>query len=105
MRDESAKEEIVFSKLKSLALFDLDSLPSFCSSNYIFNFPSSEDLLVIGCPKMNVLTTGELITEPRGVDVMYRNGGDPCWDGELKTTIQQLHKQKLLEGSSSYSKT
>ncbi|KAH9670284.1 Disease resistance protein [Citrus sinensis] len=100
--NELAKEEIVFSKLKTLALADLYSLTSFCSGNYIFKFPSLEDLFVIGCPKMKIFTIGELSTPPR-VNVMYRNRGAPCWDGDLNTTIQQLHK--LLDGSSSGSNT
>ncbi|KAL9429737.1 hypothetical protein AB3S75_031538 [Citrus x aurantiifolia] len=102
--NQLAKEEIVFSKLKRLSLVDLDSLTSFCSGNYIFKFPSLEYLFVVGCPKMNIFTTGELSTPPR-VDVMYRDTGPLCWDGDLNTTIRQLHRVKLLERSSSYSNT
>ncbi|XP_024037302.1 disease resistance protein RPS2 isoform X2 [Citrus clementina] len=102
--NQLAREEIVFNKLKMLSLLDLDSLTSFCSGNYIFKFPSLEVLFVVGCPKMNIFTTGELSTPPR-VDVMYRNRGAPCWDGDLNTTIQQLHRVKLLDGSSSHSNT
>lgn len=72
--NETAKEEIVFSKLKTLSLVDLDSLTSFYSGDYTFKFPSSEDLFVIGCPKMDIFTTGELST-PTRVDVMYSQGG------------------------------
>ncbi|KAH9670286.1 Disease resistance protein [Citrus sinensis] len=92
--NQLAREEIVFNKLKMLSLLDLDSLTSFCSGNYIFKFPSLEVLFVVGCPKMNIFTTGELSTPPR-VDVMYRNRGAPCWDGDLNTTIQQLHRVKV----------
>ncbi|GAY66750.1 hypothetical protein CUMW_251280 [Citrus unshiu] len=64
-KDGVEKEEIVFRKLKTLELFDLDSLTSFCSANYTFKFPSLQDLYVIGCPKMKIFTTGESITPPR----------------------------------------
>ena len=92
--NQLAREEIVFNKLKMLSLFNLDSLTSFCSGNYIFKFPSLEVLFVVGCPKMNIFTTGELSTPPR-VEVMYRNRGAPCWDGDFNTTIQQLHRVKV----------
>ncbi|GAY67552.1 hypothetical protein CUMW_257430, partial [Citrus unshiu] len=96
------KEEIVFTKLKSISLVDLDSLTSFCSANYTFNFPSLQDLEVIGCPKMTIFTTVELCTPPR-VNVWYGEGN--LWrsdDGGVNTTIQHLHDEKLLEGSSSH---
>ncbi|KAH9752719.1 Disease resistance protein [Citrus sinensis] len=96
-------EEIVFSKLKALILCDLDSLTSFCSANYTFKFPSLEYLEVIGCPKMKTFTSGESNTPPR-VSVSYGESEDQRrWaNNDLNTTIQQLHAEKLLAGSSSY---
>ncbi|KAH9686666.1 Disease resistance protein [Citrus sinensis] len=96
-------EEIVFSKLKALILCDLDSLTSFCSANYTFKFPSLEYLEVIGCPKMKTFTSGESNTPPR-VNVSYGESEDQQrWaNNDLNTTIQQLHAEKLLAGSSSY---
>lgn len=38
--DEAANEKIVFSKVKTLALFDLFRLTSFGSGNCTFKFPS-----------------------------------------------------------------
>ncbi|GAY31858.1 hypothetical protein CUMW_272520 [Citrus unshiu] len=64
-KDGVEKEEIVFRKLKRLELRDLDSLTSFCSANYTFEFPSLQDLSVIGCPKFKIFTTGESSTPPR----------------------------------------
>ncbi|KAH9752664.1 Disease resistance protein [Citrus sinensis] len=103
-KDGVEKEEIVFRKLKRLELRDLDSLTSFCSANYTFEFPSLQELCVIGCPKMNFFTTGESITPPR-VNVWYgETSNQRRWAGnDLNTTIQQLHAEKLLAGSSSYS--
>ncbi|KAH9686633.1 Disease resistance protein [Citrus sinensis] len=96
-KDGVEKEEIVFRKLKTLELFDLDSLTSFCSANYTFKYPSLQDLHVIGCPKMKIFTTGESITPPR-VNVWYGETEDRLlWtNNDLNTTIQQLHAEKLL---------
>ncbi|KAH9686702.1 hypothetical protein KPL70_014464 [Citrus sinensis] len=96
-KDGVEKEEIVFRKLKTLDLVDLDSLTSFCSANYTFKFPSLQDLYVIGCPKMKIFTTGESITPPR-VNVYYGETADQRrWaNNDLNTTIQQLHAEKLL---------
>ncbi|KAH9752715.1 Disease resistance protein [Citrus sinensis] len=98
------KEEIVFSKLSALSLFDLDSLTSFSSGNYAFKLPSLEDLWVIGCPKMKIFTKGELST-PLRLNVRYGTSDDKLrWsNNDLNTIIQQLHQEKLLEGSSRYS--
>ncbi|KAH9752696.1 hypothetical protein KPL71_014800 [Citrus sinensis] len=103
-KDGVEKEEILFSKLKTLELFDLDSLTSFCSANYTFKLPSLQNLWVIGCPKMKIFTTGESIT-PLRVNVCYGETADQRrWaNNDLNTTIQQLHAEKLLAVSSSYS--
>ncbi|KAH9752596.1 Disease resistance protein [Citrus sinensis] len=103
-KDGVEKEEIVFCKLKTLQLFDLDSLTSFCSANYTFKFPSLQELWVIGCPKMKTFTTGESIT-PLRVNVCYgETSNQRRWaNNDLNTTIQQLHAEKLLAVSSSYS--
>ncbi|KAH9752655.1 hypothetical protein KPL71_014782 [Citrus sinensis] len=103
-KDGVEKEEIVFRKLKTLELFDLDSLTSFCSPNYTFKLPSLQDLWVIGCPKMKIFTTGEAITPPR-VNVWYGETADQRrWaNNDLNTTIQQLPAEKLLAVSSIYS--
>ncbi|KAH9686736.1 Disease resistance protein [Citrus sinensis] len=103
-KDGVEKEEIVFRKLKRLELRDLDSLTSFCSANYTFKFPSLQDLSVIGCPKFKIFTTGESSTPPR-VNVWYgETSNQRRWaSNDLNTTIQQLHAEKLLAGSSLYS--
>ncbi|KAH9686644.1 hypothetical protein KPL70_014430 [Citrus sinensis] len=103
-KDGVEKEEIVFPKLKRLELRDLDSLTSFCSANYTFKFPSLQDLSVIGCPKLKIFTTGESSTPPR-VNVWYgETSNQRRWaSNDLNSTIQQLHAEKLLAGSSSYS--
>ncbi|XP_031249537.1 uncharacterized protein LOC116107400 [Pistacia vera] len=89
--------EITFCKLKSLTLFGLESLRSFCSGNYTFIFPSLEELFVIECPNMNVFSRGVLST-PKLQEVQQRWVADAWrWDGDLNTTIRQLHKKMLEE--------
>ena len=90
------KEEIVFSKLITLSLFDLDSLTSFSSANYTFKFPCLQDLSVIGCPKMKIFTKGESTT-PLRVNVRYGRSEDKVrWsNNDLNTIIQQLHQEKV----------
>ncbi|KAH9696839.1 Disease resistance protein [Citrus sinensis] len=92
----SAKEEIVFIKLKSLDLHHLDSLTSFSSGNYTFRFPSLEYLCVIGCPKMKIFTAGDLRTLTESVCYGYGHGE---WrsDSNINKIIHQLHEEKLLE--------
>ncbi|KAJ4721529.1 Disease resistance protein [Melia azedarach] len=84
-------DNIIFNKLKSLRLENLESLASFCSGNCTFKFSSLEELIMIGCPKMKNFSRGELTTP--GVKVRYGDGGDE-WRGssDLNATIQQLHE-------------
>ncbi|KAH9752713.1 hypothetical protein KPL71_014810 [Citrus sinensis] len=90
------EEEIVFTKLKILYLYDLDSLTSFCSANYTFKFPSLEDLSIIGCPKMKIFTKGEL-NAPLRVNFYYgeRDDQQPWANNDLNTIIQHLHAEKM----------
>ena len=89
------KEEIVFSKLRYMALLDLENLTSFCFGivDYTLKFPSLEDLSVTGCRNMKIFTTGDLIT-PKRVNVWYSES--MCrWDNDLNRTIQHLHQEKV----------
>ncbi|KAK9230139.1 hypothetical protein WN944_023106 [Citrus x changshan-huyou] len=94
---ENFEEEIVFTKLKILSLYDLDSLTSFCSANYTFKFPSLEDLSIIGCPKMKIFTKGEL-NVPLRVNFYYGERVDQQrWaNNDLNTIIQHLHAEKAI---------
>ncbi|KAJ4721534.1 Disease resistance protein [Melia azedarach] len=82
----SEGDSIVFSKLKSLSLRFSKSLASFCSGNCAFKFPALEELVVIGCPKMEIFCRGEL-TAPR-VKVQYDNKGR--WESDLNKVIEEL---------------
>ncbi|ESR45735.1 hypothetical protein CICLE_v10003164mg [Citrus x clementina] len=94
-KDGVEKEEIVFRKLKALGLRDLESLTSFCSANYTFEFPSLEYLEVIGCPKMKTFTTGDSSTPPRVNVWCGATSNQRRWaNNDLNRTIQQLHAEK-----------
>ncbi|KAF2294860.1 hypothetical protein GH714_024572 [Hevea brasiliensis] len=81
------KEDIIFSKLGKLERFSLPSLVSFCSADHSFKFPSLTEVIVSGCPKMQVFSKGVLST-PRLLVV--RHDGQECWNGNLNDTVQQL---------------
>ncbi|XP_031276815.1 uncharacterized protein LOC116135260 [Pistacia vera] len=83
--------EINFCRLKTLTLFALVSLTGFCSGNSTLKFPSLEELFVIECPNMNIFSRG-VLSVPNLQEVQQSWAADVwCWDGDLNTTIQNLH--------------
>ncbi|XP_044477797.1 probable disease resistance protein At4g27220 isoform X3 [Mangifera indica] len=87
-------EEIVFDKLKLLSLCNLKNLASFCAGNYVFKFPALEELIVRECHNMKTFFEGVLsVPSLREVKQgLYDELG--CWEGDLNTTIQFLHRKK-----------
>ncbi|KAJ4721046.1 Disease resistance protein [Melia azedarach] len=86
----SEGDNIIFSKLKSLTLVNLESLASFCSGNCTFKFSSLEDLAVIDCPKMMIFSGGELCTSR--VRMWYgKEVYEWRWESDLNKSIEQLH--------------
>ncbi|GLT63276.1 hypothetical protein SLA2020_358510 [Shorea laevis] len=84
---------INFNKLKILKLFSLPRLGSFCSENFIFNFPSLEMVIVDQCPKLKIFSEGDLNT-PLLQRVELIEGEDKsCWAGDLNSTIQRMHAE------------
>ncbi|TXG69608.1 hypothetical protein EZV62_004543 [Acer yangbiense] len=98
--DEGAVTEdkiINFSKLKSLLLFELPRLTSFCSWNYTFNFPSLETLYVRNCPKMKTFTSGGMITPMlREIELDFK--GYYCEGDDVNTSMQQIHEKLVFSG-------
>ena len=94
----AAKNEIVFSELKELLLWNLESLTSFsCSgNNCAFKFPSLETLVVEDCPNMNIFSRGELSTPKLHQVQLKRWDDEECWtlDRDLNTTIRYLYLKK-----------
>ncbi|XP_052298840.1 probable disease resistance protein At4g27220 isoform X4 [Citrus sinensis] len=96
----AAKDEIVFSELKELELWDLESLTSFiCSgNNCAFEFPSLETLLVDRCPNMKIFSEGELSTPKlQKVQLSVFDNKLWAWDRDLNTTIQYVYLKRKKE--------
>ncbi|KAF8038080.1 hypothetical protein BT93_B0821 [Corymbia citriodora subsp. variegata] len=88
--DGNEVEEISFPKLYELILDGLPSLESFSSTNCAIRFPSLKWVIVKQCPKMNIFCNGALST-PKLYEVLLSNKyHEPCWEGDLNTTIQSL---------------
>ncbi|KAF2294487.1 hypothetical protein GH714_011871 [Hevea brasiliensis] len=85
-------DEIVFSKMKTIELKDLQSLTSFCLGSYTFNFPSLEQLSVHKCPKLRIFTAG-VSSSPKlgGVRTSWQLDRERHWEGNLNATIEQLY--------------
>ncbi|GKV26374.1 hypothetical protein SLEP1_g35694 [Rubroshorea leprosula] len=89
------EDVIVFSKLKVLKLKCLTRLASFCSTNFTFNLPLLEELMVVQCPKFETFCHGVLRT-PSLQRIQFAeqdNIGRPV--AELNSTINQLYKEKV----------
>lgn len=90
--DEEA-EEIKFENLKYLQLNSLSSLKSFCCGKSTFIFPSLLKLVVTGCPKIKMFSSGvPMVPMLRVVEVEH---GKKRWKDDLNTTIQQLFTEKV----------
>ncbi|GMI78827.1 hypothetical protein HRI_001552000 [Hibiscus trionum] len=88
-------QPLVLRKLKCLQLVYLESLTSFCSGNYSFEFPCLEELAVRVCPRLKIFSEGVLST-PRLQCVKewgFEKKGH--WRGDLNTTIRQMYKEKV----------
>jgi len=96
-RDEGTNE-IIFSRLRSLQLWDLPQIKSFCSSNHTFEFPSLEEVILGKCPHLEVFCKGVLnapILERVQV-TNDKNNHKGHWSGDLNTTVQQLYAKKVF---------
>ncbi|KAL4378818.1 hypothetical protein GQ457_02G035720 [Hibiscus cannabinus] len=91
--EDEATCDIIFSRLKSLELVNLPRLNSFCSGNYTFGFPCLEELVVCGCPELEVFCKGAL-NAPLLQSVEYGKGKGH-WSGDLDSTVQQLYSTKV----------
>ncbi|KAG8661241.1 hypothetical protein MANES_02G215610v8 [Manihot esculenta] len=81
------KEDIIFSKLKTLELHYLPSLVCFCSSEHNFKFPSLKNVTVKQCPKLQVFSKGVLSTSSL---LGVQKDDQWHWNGNLNDAIQQL---------------
>lgn len=91
---EETSDEIVFSKLKTVALVGLRNLTSFCSAGHTFNFPSLKKVTLARCPKLRIFTPGILCT-PNLERVLTEFPGDKRRrvEGSLNATIEQMYAE------------
>ncbi|GKV02422.1 hypothetical protein SLEP1_g14859 [Rubroshorea leprosula] len=93
--DDEVKDGIVLSKLKYLRLKGLPKLANFCSVGCNFEFPFLKDLIVMGCPNMQLFSKGELST-PKLLKVKFiEENNEGRWEGNLNTTLQQMFMEKV----------
>ncbi|KAL4377872.1 hypothetical protein GQ457_02G035330 [Hibiscus cannabinus] len=85
--------DIIFSRLKTVGLVNLRRLKSFCSGNHTFEFPCLEEVIVSGCPQLEIFCKG-VLNAPMLQSVEY-GVGKGHWSGDLESTIQQLHSTKV----------
>ncbi|KAK8633834.1 hypothetical protein V6N13_014669 [Hibiscus sabdariffa] len=85
--------QAVFNRLKSLELVDLPRLKSFCSGNHAFGFPCLEEVIVSGCPELEIFCKGGL-NAPLLQSVEYEKGKGH-WSGDLDNTVKHLHSTKV----------
>ncbi|GKV19444.1 hypothetical protein SLEP1_g29705 [Rubroshorea leprosula] len=85
--DDDVKNDIIFTKLKSLQLKCLSRLASFCLGNCSFEFSSLEDVIVVGCPNMMTFYGGEVSTCNLQKVKFTEDESVECWEGGLNPTI------------------
>ncbi|GKV02419.1 hypothetical protein SLEP1_g14856 [Rubroshorea leprosula] len=93
--DDEGKDGIVFSQLKYLQLSHLPRLAAFCSVDCNFKFPSLEDIIVMGCPNMQLFSKGELSTPKLQKVKFIEENDEGRWEGNLNTTLQQMFMEKV----------
>ncbi|MED6204286.1 hypothetical protein PIB30_007757 [Stylosanthes scabra] len=96
---------IIFKQLTTLELVSLESLNSFCGSkNCGFEFPSLENLIVSGCPNMEVFSAPEVHCAPNLQKIYYVHHKDKkrwCWKDNINSTIKFYEGMHELFVSSS----
>ncbi|KAG8650655.1 hypothetical protein MANES_07G062356v8 [Manihot esculenta] len=92
VEEDGSTDEIVFSKMKTLELEDLQNLTCFFLGSYTFNFPSLERVDVFRCPKLRIFTVRQL-SAPKihGVFTGHRFNRTFQWEGNLNATIEQIY--------------
>ncbi|XP_039032248.1 uncharacterized protein LOC120167247 isoform X1 [Hibiscus syriacus] len=91
--EDEATCDIIFSRLKSLELVNLLRLKSFCSGNHTLGFPCLEQVIVSGCPELEIFCKG-VLSAPLLQSVEYGEGKEH-WSGDLDSTVQQLNSKKV----------
>ncbi|XP_021602179.1 uncharacterized protein LOC110607389 isoform X1 [Manihot esculenta] len=92
VQEDGSTDEIVFSKMKTLKLKDLQNLTGFSLGSYTFKFPSLGQVTVLKCPKLRIFTVRKLSTPKiHGVFTGYSFKRTFHWEGDLNATIEQIY--------------
>ncbi|KAJ7954373.1 Disease resistance protein [Quillaja saponaria] len=95
------EDEIAFPRLKSLELFNLPNLKSFCSQKSTLHFSSLKEVIVSVCPKMGMFS-------PFFADAPLLKGvliSHKFFEGDLNSTIRQMFMEKLAEMAKGFPST
>ena len=91
---ELTDNEIEFTRLKSLGLYHLPNLKSFCSSTrYVFKFPSLETMVVRECHGMEFFCKG-VLDAPR-LKSVQKEFFEECWQDDQNTTIRKKFMEQV----------
>ncbi|KAG8650679.1 hypothetical protein MANES_07G060708v8 [Manihot esculenta] len=96
VEEDGSTDEIVFSKMKTLKLEDLQNLTGFSLGSYTFNFQSLVQVNVFRCPKLRIFTVRPL-SAPKihGVFTGKRLIPTFHWEGDLNATIEQIYMKYI----------
>ncbi|KAF8391529.1 hypothetical protein HHK36_023834 [Tetracentron sinense] len=89
---EEVMGKIVFPKLKTIDLFSLHGLRSFCSGNFSFEWPSLEQVLLSDCPQMETFTAAALGIRSTPKLKKITLDGEKILSMDLNTVIQNRFK-------------
>ncbi|KAG8650665.1 uncharacterized protein LOC110619225 isoform X2 [Manihot esculenta] len=97
VQEDGSTDEIVFSRVKTLELEDLQNLTCFSLGSYTFKFPSLEQVTVLKCPKLRIFTVRKLSTPKiHGVFIGHRFNRTFHWEGDLNATIEQIYMKYVV---------
>ena len=95
--EEEEEKEVLFFKVNSIVLHHLPNLKCFCSETNALEWPSLEEIRVIGCPNLSTFIPSNLNTPKlEGVYNSYWKEEKLChWMGDLNATIEYIFKGKV----------
>ncbi|XP_065867358.1 uncharacterized protein [Euphorbia lathyris] len=94
--NDGTTDEIVFVKIKTLELTNLQSLESFSLGSYTLRFPCLENVFLYRCPNLRSFCPG-IINAPMLENVNYGPAYERkyYWEGDLNATVQQLYMKMI----------
>ncbi|XP_065867352.1 uncharacterized protein [Euphorbia lathyris] len=92
--NDGTTDEIVFMKMKTLELTNLQSLESFSLGSYTFKFPCLENVFLYRCPNLRSFCPGS-ITAPMLENVKHGLTYKHYWEGDLNATVQRLYMKMI----------